>query len=302
MPARYIDWTYYSRQNMRSIKRNKRSIRTSRTYIKAQSKRAKALKKLIKRQKIKTIRQRMQYYTASIKYLRQIYSLKYKTTYRMSSVRTRNFRNGTVIYGRAEVKYYGKWGTLCSSFRGYSYQRNYIATAFCKSMGLPHQQSWIIPNYGGGKGKIWFDDLKCSSTASTFMRCSKSTFNRCSHRKDLGIACHKANNTNSYWRIGNLYKGSSRGVKYFRGRIEYNYRGTWHPVCDDFANSKLAKVFCKSAGYPFSKAAIISKYGQKYGKSKNRIVLDNIKCKGTEANLRQCQTNRLFKHNCSTNE
>lgn len=83
------------------------------------------------------------------------------------------------------------------------------------------------------------------------------------------------------------------------GRVEMYLRGEWGTVCDDAWDVLDAKVVCRqmSCGLPWAAQ------GQAFfGQGRGTILLDNLKCTGTEANLLQCSHIAWNVHNCDHSE
>ncbi|XP_043923297.1 HHIP-like protein 1 [Protopterus annectens] len=85
-----------------------------------------------------------------------------------------------------------------------------------------------------------------------------------------------------------------------RGRVEIFIRGEWGTVCDDYFNIKAATVVCRQLGYSVAlKVAKRAEFGE--GSDLN-ILLDDVKCTGTEKTLLDCQRVKIGKHNCTHKE
>ncbi|XP_064519929.1 soluble scavenger receptor cysteine-rich domain-containing protein SSC5D-like [Pseudopipra pipra] len=83
------------------------------------------------------------------------------------------------------------------------------------------------------------------------------------------------------------------------GRVEVFHGLKWGTVCDDYFNMNAAKVVCRqlNCGEP------VSVLGRSYfGPSRKRILLDDVRCKGTEAHLWDCKHAGWGRHNCNRNE
>ncbi|XP_059807411.1 HHIP-like protein 1 isoform X1 [Hypanus sabinus] len=90
--------------------------------------------------------------------------------------------------------------------------------------------------------------------------------------------------------------GGSRG----RGRVEVRLAGKWGTVCDDSWDSRAAKVVCRQLGYP---GALRATRKAEFGPGISlRILLDDVRCVGTERSLLQCRHSPIGKHNCSHDE
>ncbi|KFW84782.1 Deleted in malignant brain tumors 1 protein, partial [Manacus vitellinus] len=83
------------------------------------------------------------------------------------------------------------------------------------------------------------------------------------------------------------------------GRVEVFHGLKWGTVCDDYFNMNAAKVVCRqlNCGEP------VSVRGHSYfGPSRKRILLDDVRCRGTEAYLWDCKHAAWGRHNCRPNE
>ncbi|XP_063955029.1 deleted in malignant brain tumors 1 protein-like [Lytechinus pictus] len=86
------------------------------------------------------------------------------------------------------------------------------------------------------------------------------------------------------------------GEKLGEGRVEVFYQGAWGTVCDDNWDINDANVVCQSLGLgnaldAFSEA--------RFGEGTGSIVLDEISCTGTEAEISDCGNAGLGVHDCS---
>ncbi|XP_025102866.1 deleted in malignant brain tumors 1 protein-like [Pomacea canaliculata] len=93
-----------------------------------------------------------------------------------------------------------------------------------------------------------------------------------------------------------LVKGTSR----YNGRLELFYNGTWNTVCNDLFDAKEAKVACRMLGFNSSRALAVRT--SMYGEDSAPILLDNVRCRGSEATLMQCQHNGLYNNDCGHQE
>ena len=91
--------------------------------------------------------------------------------------------------GRVEVYHSGEWGTVCSD-----YWTKSDAIVVCRELGYWHMAAFPIVNglYGPGTGRIWLDNVGCSSTQDQrLIDCSHRGWgvNDCSHSEDAGVYC-----------------------------------------------------------------------------------------------------------------
>ncbi|XP_043673841.1 uncharacterized protein LOC122631786 isoform X3 [Vespula pensylvanica] len=86
------------------------------------------------------------------------------------------------------------------------------------------------------------------------------------------------------------------------GRIEVKILGVWGQVCDDGFGMINAGVICKELGFPLG--ALEIKPGGFYGNldPPNRFMVDQLKCRGNETSLRECDFEGWGVHNCQPEE
>ncbi|KAG2469290.1 HIPL2 protein, partial [Polypterus senegalus] len=93
---------------------------------------------------------------------------------------------------------------------------------------------------------------------------------------------------------------ASPGKRLDRGRVEIFIKGEWGTICDDLFDSKAATVVCRQLGYPF--AIRVAKRAEMGQGNHLSILLDDVKCEGTERTLLDCQRSKIGQHNCSHKE
>ncbi|XP_048829746.1 HHIP-like protein 1 [Brienomyrus brachyistius] len=85
-----------------------------------------------------------------------------------------------------------------------------------------------------------------------------------------------------------------------RGRVEIFVDGEWGTVCDDLWDQRSAGVACRQLGFGMAlRAARRAEFGE--GR-RLRILLDDVRCQGSEATLLQCQHAGVAQHNCGHHE
>lgn len=104
------------------------------------------------------------------------------------------------------------------------------------------------------------------------------------------------------WRLFLLSEGSLRlvdGQHECEGRLEMYLNSKWGTVCDDAWDIPDAKVVCRQLGC----GEAIAAWGEAhFGQGTGTILLDNLKCNGTEASLGNCSHISWDVHNCDHSE
>ena len=80
------------------------------------------------------------------------------------------------------------------------------------------------------------------------------------------------------------------------GRVEIYYNGEWGTVCDHSWDDTDARVVCRQLGFPSKSAAAFS--GAHFGQGSDFILLDYVRCTGSESALASCQHNGWYAANC----
>lgn len=90
------------------------------------------------------------------------------------------------------------------------------------------------------------------------------------------------------------------GLSPGRGRVEVFVGGHWGTVCDDAWDTKAAAVVCRQLGFAHAvRAAKRAEFGE--GRSLP-ILLDDVRCTGSERNLLECAHAGVGTHNCKHEE
>ena len=92
-----------------------------------------------------------------------------------------------------------------------------------------------------------------------------------------------------------LANGSAPSV----GRVELWYSEQWNTVCDDSWDINEANVVCRQLGY---RGAAFARKSAYFGQGSGQILLDELRCSGTEASLFRCPHNGLYRHDCGHGE
>ena len=83
--------------------------------------------------------------------------------------------------------------------------------------------------------------------------------------------------------------------------LEFNHRGAWGSICDDYWDLRDAIVACRQLGFKGALQAL--KYGTGgQGSANQPIWLDDVYCHGNETDIRNCQHSSYGVHNCDHSE
>ncbi|XP_025103108.1 deleted in malignant brain tumors 1 protein-like [Pomacea canaliculata] len=197
--------------------------------------------------------------------------------------------NGTANAGRLEIFYRGEWSTVCKDRFG-----NKAASVACRMLGFYSRGSVAVATsvYGAGTGRILLDDVTCQGTERSLAQCSHKTFysHDCSHNEDVGVICNEGKQL-----VARLVNGTA-----VSGRLEIFSNGEWSTVCDDGFGNTEATVACRMLGFNGSGARVAA--AGRYGAGAGRILLDEVKCQGSESSLAECNHTKFYSGDCSHNE
>lgn len=114
-----------------------------------------------------------------------MFALALRITVRSVSVRLVDFNGVNYSYGRLEVYYRGRWGTVCDD--GFSMTD---ANVVCRQLGFLGASSY---NSGTnpGNGTIWLDDVRCNGSELSIAACRHSYWghHNCRHSEDVILHC-----------------------------------------------------------------------------------------------------------------
>ena len=84
------------------------------------------------------------------------------------------------------------------------------------------------------------------------------------------------------------------------GRVEFCHNITWGTVCDASWDEDDAGVVCRQLGFSSEGARAFSRAF--YDEGTGPILLDEVRCVGTESRLADCLANSIGSHDCFHNE
>ncbi|KAM9780719.1 scavenger receptor cysteine-rich domain-containing group B protein isoform 2-T2 [Syngnathus typhle] len=215
--------------------------------------------------------------------------------------------------GRVEVQYNNVWGTVCDD--GWHMAN---AVVVCRQLGCGIAlEAKSQAYFGYGSGPILLDNVHCTGEETHLSRCIHSGVGQhnCGHHEDAGVICTPAIPFSGFARdfsiiddtatddpTTSMPDGTLRlvdGQHECEGRLEMYLKSGWGTVCDDAWDIPDAKVVCRQLGC----GEAIAAWGEAhFGQGTGTILLDNLKCNGSEVSLRNCSHISWNVHNCDHSE
>ncbi|XP_033106180.1 deleted in malignant brain tumors 1 protein-like [Anneissia japonica] len=186
--------------------------------------------------------------------------------------------------GRVEYYYNGRWGTVCDD----NWDRS-DATVACRELGFGSAlEATRSATFGSGTGIIQLDEVQCHGYETNLAACNHNGWGQhnCGHHEDAGVRCGL-----SVRLVG--------GATASEGRVEVFYQGKWGTICDDEWGIEDATVVCASLSYDGVSVAYSRAH---FGEGSGPILLDNVRCVGSETSLSRCRSNSIGNHNCGHGE
>ncbi|KAJ3589755.1 hypothetical protein NHX12_010598 [Muraenolepis orangiensis] len=212
--------------------------------------------------------------------------------------------------GRVEVLYATIWGTVCDDDWGMA-----NAQVVCRQLGCgPAIEAKTLAYYGYGTVPILMDNVECKGDEPDLASCFHLGWGQhnCGHHEDAGVICASSHGDASLRQAFGAMQsmppitlpseGAVRltgGLHRCEGRVEMFSSSEWGTVCDDAWDIPDAQVVCNQLGCGQAMEARPEAF---FGPGVGTILLDNLKCNGDEASLRECSHIAWDVHNCDHTE
>ncbi|KAI6656892.1 hypothetical protein LOD99_16194 [Oopsacas minuta] len=197
---------------------------------------------------------------------------------------------GTVIHeGQLQVFHQGYWGYVCDVGFGIN-----EAMVVCRQLGFPGAIRPLSnsPFTSSNTSRIWLSSLQCNGNESNIGECDQQVWggNLCSSNHEVGVECTAPANPIKL-------VGTNSSIE---GMILIYWDNDWGIVCDDYWDIRDALVVCKQLGFPGVIEAVTNdRYG---GGGGYDILLDDVRCNGTEILLSSCSSPDWGVHDCIDSE
>ncbi|XP_052763243.1 scavenger receptor cysteine-rich type 1 protein M160-like [Mya arenaria] len=188
---------------------------------------------------------------------------------------------GNAHKGRVEVQIDGEWNSLCKDTF-----RTAEAKVVCSMLGFSASGAELYTS-SSSQSMVSTTSYVCKGEEQDLSMCNMVETN-CSSRISAGINCKTP------IRLAN-------GTGPHSGRVELKYRGQWGTICDDNFDDMEAKVICNMLGFSGKNAK--AHFGAYYGEGQGNIVVDELRCVGTEEDISECKSSDwLSQTDCNHNE
>ena len=103
----------------------------------------------------------------------------------------------------------------------------------CRQLGLGGGTQ--IQEFGGGGGRIWLDEVRCTGSENQLSQCRHNDWGStdCSPYEDVGVQCQATTTTTTAEAATTSIRLGSADASGTRGRVEILHNGVWGTVCDD---------------------------------------------------------------------
>ncbi|KAJ8264207.1 hypothetical protein GJAV_G00146460 [Gymnothorax javanicus] len=182
--------------------------------------------------------------------------------------------------GRLEVFLSGSWNMVCGDSWGME-----EAQVVCRQVGCGSAVAALSATARTGSNSPWLTEVKCRGSELHLWDCqySEPQHNSCPQRNPAGVTC------SDHWPL-RLVGGEGE----CSGRLEVFLNGSWNMVCGDSWGMEEAQVVCRQVGCGSAVAALSATAGT----GSNSSWLTEVKCRGSELHLWDCQYSEPQHNSC----
>ncbi|XP_048254497.1 scavenger receptor cysteine-rich type 1 protein M130-like isoform X9 [Haliotis rufescens] len=175
--------------------------------------------------------------------------------------------------GLLQVYHSGRWGTVCDDEFG-----QIEASVVCRALG--YQGGKVIDN--NSSITMWLDDVQCTMRNTDLKDCKHRPWGSddCSDSEAVGVQCFSFPEDSTAARLVSTTSTPGEGV------LELYHGGQWGRVCYTGFGVEEATVVCRMLGHSTSGA--LASLHLNTGSSSRHVILDKVKCLGTELSLNEC--------------
>ncbi|XP_048254476.1 uncharacterized protein LOC124148932 isoform X5 [Haliotis rufescens] len=175
--------------------------------------------------------------------------------------------------GLLQVYHSGRWGTVCDDYFGLV-----EASVVCKALG--YQGGKVIDE--SSSITMWLDDVQCTMRNTDLKYCKHRQWGSddCSDSEAVGVQCFSFPEDSTAARLVSTTNTPGEGV------LELYHGGQWGRVCCIGFGVEEATVACRMLGHN-TIGALASSYLNTVSSSRH-VILDKVKCLGTELSLNEC--------------
>ncbi|XP_054552754.1 antigen WC1.1-like [Talpa occidentalis] len=202
--------------------------------------------------------------------------------------------------GWLEVFYNGTWGSVCNSP-----MEAVTLSVICRQLGCGDSGTLnsLVAVREGSRPR-WVDGIQCRKTDTSLWQCPSDPwkYNSCFSGEEASITCaeKRPNSCPSAAPCTDREKLRLRGGdSACSGRVEVWHAGAWGTVCDDSWGLTEAHVVCGQLGCG---SALDAPRAAAFGPGNGSIWLDEVRCRGGESSLWECQAAPWGQSNCKHEE
>ncbi|XP_063405745.1 deleted in malignant brain tumors 1 protein-like [Mytilus trossulus] len=182
--------------------------------------------------------------------------------------------------GTIEVRFNDEWGTICSD----SFDLD-DARVICRTFGYNISYPEVCDSCFGSSNRSHLANVTCTGGEIDIGSCSSSHWQigTCVSGGDIGVICK------TRVRLSGGNNPSS-------GRIEVYHNKQWGTICSEDFDQTDGKVVCSMLGYNTTQITVHE--SPVFGSGSATIMMENLRCLGTERHISACKYSGWENHVC----